>query len=168
MSAMRLVPMLALAIATPLAAQDVSPALHVRHATWSRGLVHYGKWVVAAAAVTFTALGAHEHQNSNAVFGELLDRCRANTADCTLGPDGKYIDAASEQLYQTSLHFDRRARLRLLLGQASLLAGAGLFLADLRHHATGPDNIPYRGLELWVAPRGSGAQVGVRVPLTPP
>ena len=120
---------------------------------------------MAAAAVTFTALGAHEHQNSNAVFGQLLDRCRANTADCTLGPDGTYLDGASEQLYRSSVHFDRRARLRLLLGQASLLAGAGLFLADLRHRANGPGNIPYRGVKLWVAPRGSGAQVGVRVPL---
>ena len=163
MSTMRLFPMLALAVAAPLTAQEVSPALHVRHAAWSRVLVHYGKWAAAATAVTFTALGAHEHQNSNRVFSQLLDRCRANVVDCTLGPDGSYLDPASEQLYQTSIHFDRRARLRLLLGQASLLASAGLFLADLRHHANGPDNIPYRGLKLTVEPRIDGARVGVRV-----
>ncbi|PYO60350.1 MAG: hypothetical protein DMD28_13390, partial [Gemmatimonadetes bacterium] len=62
MSTMRLFPMLALAVAAPLTAQEVSPALHVRHAAWSRVLVHYGKWAAAATAVTFTALGAHEHQ----------------------------------------------------------------------------------------------------------
>jgi hypothetical protein len=157
-----LLPVLAVTLATALAAQ-VKPGLAVDHAVRGRGVVHYGKWVTAALAVTFTALGAHEHTNSNGVFRRLLDLCHANNADCTLAPDGSYLTPAAEQLYQASVRFDRRARLRLVLGQASLLASAGLFLADLGHHAGGPDNIPFHALKLSVDPRTGATLVGVRL-----
>ncbi len=138
-------------------------ATDAQHATWSRATVHWGKWTAAAVAATFTVLGAHEHQNSNRVFSELLDLCRASSANCALAPDGSYRNPTAEQLYQTSIHYDRRARLRLLLGQVSLLASAGLFLADLRHGGGGPENIPFRGAKLTVEPSGGGARVGMRV-----
>jgi hypothetical protein len=137
----------------------------VRRATWRRATVHYGKWSIAALAVTFTALGAHEHQNSNRVFRQLLDLCFANSADCALAANGSYRNAAAEHLYQTSIHYDGRARVRLLLGQVSLLASAGLFLADLRHPSNDPGNIPFHGAKFTVEPDGDGARVGVRVPL---
>jgi len=155
--------LLALVLTTPALSQDVSPGLRVGHSAWTRPLVHYGKWAAAALAVGFTAMGAHEHQNSNRAFSELLDTCRADPATCTLGANGTYLDPAPEQLYQTSINYDRRARTRLLLGQLSLLASAGLFLADLQHHVNGPDNIPYHGLEVTVEPGGTGARVGVRL-----
>ena len=147
-------------------AQDgdsVARSSDVQRATWRRATVHWGKWGVAALAATFTVLGAHEHQNSNRVFSELLDLCRASSANCTLAPDGSYRNPTAERLYQTSIHYDRRARLRLLLGQVSLLASASLFLADLRHGGGGPENIPFRGAKLTVEPIGGGAQVGMRV-----
>ncbi len=135
----------------------------VRPATWRRAAVHYGKWSVAAVAVAFTALGAHEHQSSNRVFRQLLDLCLANSADCALASDGTYRNPAAEQLYQTSIHYDGRARVRLLLGQVSLLASAGLFLADLRHRSNDPGNIPFRGAKLTVEPGRDATRVGVLV-----
>ncbi|HEX4602021.1 MAG TPA: hypothetical protein VH116_11560 [Gemmatimonadales bacterium] len=152
---------LALAAAPPLGAQVDSGA--TRREQGAPVLVHYGKWVAAAAAVAFTALGAHEHSNSNRVWTELLSLCRANNADCRLGADGRYANPAAEQLYQSSLTFDRRARGRLLAGQASLLVAASLFILDLRHHSGGPGNIPFAPLEL-SGDVGTGlARLGVRL-----
>ncbi len=126
---------------------------------WARGAAHYGKWLAAGVAVAFTAMGAHEHENSNRVFGQLLDLCRADGTACLLGPDGRYANPAAERLYQSSIDYDRRAHVRLLAGQGSLLVAAGLFIADLRHHTSGPGNIP---LKAAVDPRTGGARVGVR------
>jgi len=124
-----------------------------------RATVHWGKWIASGVAVAFTVMGAHEHDNSNRVFSQLLDICRADDAACRLASDGRYVNPAAEQLYQASIAYDRRAHVRLLAGQGSLLAAAGLFIADLRHHTGGPGNIP---LKVAVDPRTGGARVGVR------
>jgi hypothetical protein len=152
----------ALALATTLGAQQPAPGLTVSHVGRAGPVVHYGKWAVAAVAATFTALAAREHANSTRAFNQLLDLCRANNEACDLKPDGTYLNANPEQLYQTSLHFDSRARLRLLVGQASLLFGAALFFADLRHRGNGPDNIPYHPLQVTVEPHANGARLGLR------
>jgi hypothetical protein len=152
---------IALGAAPPLGAQVDSGA-----GQRDRGapvLVHYGKWVAAAAAVTFTALGAHEHGNSNRVWTQLLTLCRADNAACRLGADGRYANPGAEQLYQASLMFDRRARGRLLAGQASLLVAAGLFIVDLRHHSGGPGNIPFAPLEVSGEVGAGVARLGVRL-----
>ncbi len=134
-----------------------------QRATFRRAVVHYGKWAAAAAAVAFTAMGAHEHDNSNREWNRLLALCRADNADCLLGPNGRYVNPAAEQLYQASLHFDRRARTRLLAGQGALLAAAAMFIGDLRRQSSGPGNIPFAPLEVSGDPDGHGARVGLRV-----
>ena len=130
--------------------------------SFRHAVVHYGKWLPVAVAVAFTAMGAHEHDNSQREFDRLLVMCRADNADCTLGSDGRYLNPAAERLYQASVTFDRRARARLLAGQASLLVAAGLFIADLRQRSRGPGNKPFAPLEVlgdvWVG----GARVGLR------
>jgi len=135
----------------------------LQRATSRPVLVHYGKWLAAAGAAALTALGAHEHASSNREWNALLAVCRANNADCALGADGRYTNPAAEQLYQSSLFFDRRARARLLGAQAALLVAAGLFIADLRHRSAGPGNVPFAPLELSADPSGHGALVGIRV-----
>jgi len=128
-----------------------------------RATVHWGKWLAAGSAVAFSVMGAHEHSRSNGEFSQLLTLCRANNDDCLLGTDGTYLNPAAEQLYQTSIHFDRRARLRLLAGQATLLVAAGLFIADLTHQASGPENKPFAPLKVGLDRRTGGALVGVRL-----
>src|SRR3989449_10499587 len=82
--------------------------------------VHWGKWLPAGSAVAFSVMGAHEHSRSNGEFSQLLTLCRANNDDCLLGTDGTYLNPPAEQLYQTSIHFDRPPPLRLLARQATL------------------------------------------------
>ena len=160
MTRIGLLPALAVSLAAPLAAQRVTPAVTADHASWNRGLAHYGKWVGAALAVTFTGLGAHENAISDQAFSQLLDICRADPARCAFGPGGSYVDPTNEQLYQKSLHYARQARVRLFAGQASLLLAAGLFLADRRSHGNEPGNIPFH---ISVEPRAGGARVGVGI-----
>lgn len=157
-----LLPALAVVFAAQLVAQQVNPAVMERHPSANHGIAHYGKWASAVLAVAFTGLAAGEHASSDNAFGQLLDICRANPSKCTLGPSGGYTDPASEDLYQTSLHHERRARVRLLAGQASLVLAAGLFLADRGRRGNEPDNIPYRGLVV-VEPEAGGARVGMRL-----
>ncbi len=156
---------LTLAATTRVAAQQPSPGAPPGGVAsgWGRSLVHYGKWATAAAALAFSVMAAREHTNSDRVFDQLFGICRANNSDCLLGPDGRYQNPVAEQLYQASLAFDRRARTRLLAGQAGLLITAGLFLADLRHKTSGPGNIPFNPLELSVDERSSSARLGIRV-----
>lgn len=145
-------------------ARPTSQVTRPSRATWDvkRAAVHWGKWLVAGAAVAFTAMGAHEHDNSNREFDRLLDICRADHADCAVGPSGTYSNAAAERLYQASIRYDRRARTRLLAGQASLLVAAGLFIADLRHDEGAPENKPFAPFEAAVDGRTGAALVGLR------
>jgi len=163
---------LALLIPMRLAAQQrdsVSrPTSHVARqsrGTWNvgRATVHWGKWLAAGGAVAFTVMGAHEHAHSNREFNQLLALCRSDNANCLLGANGTYVDPTAEQLYQSSIHFDRRARLRLMAGQATLLVAAGLFIADLTRHAGGPVNKPFSPLEVSGDVRTRGARVGLRL-----
>jgi hypothetical protein len=154
-----LLPAIAIACVAPLAAQQVNPAV-TAHAASKHGLAHYGKWLSAAAAITLTGLGAHEYASSDDAYRELRNICRADATRCAIGSSGSYTNAASEDLYQASIRYARRARVRLLAGQASLLLAAGLFLADHGRRGSEPGNIPYH---LTVESQGGGARVGVRV-----
>ncbi|HXI32706.1 MAG TPA: hypothetical protein VNH63_01360 [Gemmatimonadales bacterium] len=150
------------ALATPLAAQQAAPPPPAT-GHGSRFLVHWGKWATAAGAIAFTAMGAREHHYSDIEWNQLLDICRNNNADCTVGSNGRYLNGNAELLYQASLQFDRRARRWLLGAQAAALATAALFITDLRHHTGEPGNIPFKPVSLEVAPTRSGAALSVRV-----
>jgi hypothetical protein len=127
------------------------------------GVAHYGKWATAATAVTLTVLGAREHRRSADQWDHLLAICAGDHADCVLSPDGRYENPAAETYYRASMRYDRRARVRLLGGQAALLVTVGLFLLDMRHGKEGPKNIPFAPLEVTVDERRGGARVGVRL-----
>lgn len=148
---------------TRLAAQAGAPGLPTNPAAWTQGLIHYGKWATGATALALTVQGAREHSRSAREWNRLLGLCRADNAACTLGADGRYVSAAAEQYYQTSITFDRRAQSWLLGGQLSLLATAALFVADLHHHTNGPDNIPFHPLNVSVDPATGRTELGLRL-----
>ena len=150
------------ALATPLTAQQAAPR-PPSSGHGSRFLIHWGKWAVAVGAVTFTAMGAREHHYSDIEWNQLLDICRNNSADCTVGPNGRYLNSNAELLYQASLQFDRRANRWLLGAQAAVLATAALFITDLRHHTGEPGNIPFKPLSVEVSPTRAGAALRIRV-----
>jgi len=133
-------------------------------ASWTRGAMHYGKWLTAGAAVGLTVLGAKEHHRSAREWDTVLGICRANNADCVTGSDGRYVSPTAEYHYQLALYYDRRANRRLVGGQLSLLATAAMFIVDRRHGTNGPDNIPFDPDKLAIEPnRWGGANVGLRL-----
>jgi hypothetical protein len=147
-----------------LVAQDsLAPAPRTSH-TWTRPVVHYGKWLSAASALGFTLLAAHEHDTANRSWQQLLDLCRQDNTACQSGADGRYAAYQAELLYQQTLYYDRRARHRMIVGQISALTSAALFILDLRHDSGSPPNIPFHGLRLSAEPAGDGARVEVQIP----
>jgi hypothetical protein len=156
-----LVVALASSITPTLAAQEPAPQSRW---TWTRPVVRYGKWLTAAAAAGLTVLAAREHNRSAKAWDQLLGICRADNQDCAIGADGAYLNPVSEAAYQQSLHYDARARHRLMAGQFAVVVSAALFIADLRRKQNGPPNIPFDPNKLLVAPAaGGGTKIGLRL-----
>lgn len=138
------------------------------HATWDvvswhRATVHYAKWATGGAAAWLTVLAVREHDRSERYRNRLLDLCRADSGQCAIGSDGRYTNPLSEDLYQRSVRHDRRARTRLIGGQAALLVTVGLFLLDRKRGQEGPENIPLAPLEVAASPATGGGRVGLRL-----
>lgn len=153
--------LLAATLVPPLAAQQ--PAPEPRWG-WTGPVAHYGKWVTVATAMVFTGLAVREHDQSANAWDQLLAICRADNADCAVGPQGRYLNSIAESHYQRSLFYDARARRRLLFAQAALVVSAGLFIADLARGPNGPPNIPFdpNRLVLGTSPDG-GTRIGLRL-----
>lgn len=147
-------------VGTPQATAD--DRLDDQRASFRRAIVRYGKWLTAGVTVGFIALAAHEHESSERQWDALLAICRTGEDACTRGPDGRYVRADAERLYQSSRAYDARATRRLVGAQASLLLTAALFILDLRP-GEGPENIPYSSVEVTGGSLRDGAWVGVRV-----
>ena len=105
-------------------------------------IVHYGKWLTAAAAIGFTAMASSQHTLSRKDWDALLRICRTAADACVIGPDGRYLRADAEALYQRSRSYDLMANRWLVAAQLSLVTTTALFIIDL-NPGDGPDNIPY-------------------------
>lgn len=126
----------------------------------SRPLVRYGKWVLAAGAVTMNLLAAQAHSRADRAFDAIEDACFENSTRCLLGPDGAYADPVMEDLYQSSLDYDSEARRWLIAGETALVGATALFVLELTRKIHKPDNIPFEP-EIRSLRRATG--VGVRV-----
>ena len=109
----------------------------------SSPLVRYGKWVLAAGAVTMNLLAAQAHNRADRAFDTIEDACLVNSTRCIVGEDGAYADPAMEELYQTSLDYDREARRWLIAGETALVGATALFVLELTRKTHKPDNIPF-------------------------
>ena len=107
-----------------------------------RTFVHYGKWLTAAVAVGATVMARDQHALSQKDWDALLDICRTAADACLTGPDGRYVRADAEALYQRSRQYDLMANRYLMAAQLSLVTTTALFIIDL-NPGDGPDNIPY-------------------------
>jgi hypothetical protein len=146
--ALALTLLLALLLPVSSAAQD------------SRPLVRYGKWVLAAGAVTMNLLAAQAHSRADRAFNAIEDACFENSTRCLLGPDGAYADPVMEDLYQSSLDYDSEARRWLIAGETALVGATALFVLELTRKVHKPENIPFEP-EIRSLRRATG--VGVRV-----
>jgi len=105
--------------------------------------VKYGKWVLLAGSIGMNYLAVRAHDRAENNFDALESRCGEDQARCALGPSGSYSDPEIEGLYQTSLRYDRRARLWLIGGETALAGAAALFVWELTRPKGRPDNIPF-------------------------
>ena len=105
--------------------------------------VKYGKWVLLAGSIGMNYLAVRAHDRAENNFDALESRCGQDQARCALGPSGSYSDPEIEGLYQTSLRYDRRARLWLIGGETALAGAAALFVWELTRPKGRPDNIPF-------------------------
>jgi hypothetical protein len=136
-----------LLVSTPLHAQSVSP--------W----VKYGKWLVVGGAAAMNYLALHAHNQAEDSFNTLEARCLENHNHCTLNSAGTYLDPVSEDLFQSSLHYDRVARRWLIGGETALVGAAALFVWELTRPKGPPENIPFEP-EVRSFERGTG--IGLR------
>ena len=109
--------------------------------------VHYGKWLTAAMAVGATVMAQNQHQLSRKDWDSLLDICREAADACLTGPNGKYLRADAEALYQRSRNYDMMANRYLMAAQLSLVTTTALFIIDL-NPGDGPENIPYPAVKV--------------------
>ena len=123
--------------------------------------VKYGKWVLLAGSIGMNYLAVRAHDRAETTFDVLESRCFEAEQRCALGPGGTYADPEIEGLYQTSLRYDRRARLWLIGGETALAGAAVLFVWELTRPKGRPGNIPFepevRSL------RAGGTGLGVRL-----
>jgi hypothetical protein len=123
-------------------------------------VVKYGKWVLVAGAATMNYLAFRAHNRADDSFNALEARCLESRQRCALGPDGSYLDPATEDLYQGSLRYDRIARGWLIGGESALAAAAALFVWELTRPKGRPGNIPFEPEIRSI--RGGGTGVGLR------
>jgi hypothetical protein len=105
-------------------------------------LVKYGKWLVVAGSAGMNYLALRSHNQADDAFNSLETLC-IDRSRCDLAPDGTYLDPEAENLYQTSLHYDRIARGWLVGGEAALAGAAALFVWELTQPKGRPGNIPF-------------------------
>ena len=124
-------------------------------------IVKYGKWALLASAIGMNYLAVRAHDRADNVFDVIEAECLTDQQRCALGPGGGYADPALEELYQTSLRYDRRARLWLIGGESALVGSAAMFIWELARPKHRPDNIPFEP-EMRVMPAGRTG-LGLRV-----
>jgi hypothetical protein len=124
-------------------------------------VVKYGKWALLAGAIGMNYLAVRAHDRADNVFDIIEAECSADQQRCALGSGGGYADPALEDLYQTSLRFDRRARMWLIGGETALVGSAAMFIWELARPKNRPDNIPFEP-EMRAMPAGRTG-LGLRV-----
>jgi hypothetical protein len=127
-----------------------------QRASFIQGIVHTGKWLTAAAAIGLTVMASNQHGYSRRDWDALMEICRSASDACVVGPDGRYLRADAEALYQSSRHYDLLANRWLVGAQLSLVTTTALFIIDL-NAGNGPQNIPYPSqIRVGAVPGGSG------------
>jgi hypothetical protein len=125
---------------------------------WYVTVSHWGKWPLLAGAIGFAAAAIAQKSDADAVYNQLQSMCRAASADCIVGPDGKYVNPDAEGLFQETLRLDGKARRWMLGGEASLALSGGMFLIDLVAGHGEPRNIPFTPFEVYTGRDRLGVQ----------
>lgn len=124
-------------------------------------LVRYGKWFLAAGAVSLNLLAARSHADAEDAFDQVEEACSVEPTRCIINVEGRYADPELEAYYQSSLHHDRATRRWLILGETALVGAAAMFVWEFTRKTHEPDNIPF---EPEVRSLRQATGVGIRIP----
>lgn len=120
-------------------------------------VVRYGKFVALALAGVGVWHAQDHHERADDAYDDLEQLCRDQPASCAVD-GGSYVDPVAEDLYQTALSEDDKARRWLIGAEVSLIGAALLFVYEItRPSDPDRDDIPFEPL---VEPRAG--KVGVR------
>jgi hypothetical protein len=131
-----------------------STTLQVRHP-----VVRIGKWLTLGGAAGAAAYGVQLNAESDRRYTDLERLCQDSPERCIRTNTGEFAEAQLEQEYQEILKLDDRAKIALVVGQASVLTSVILFILDLPRAGTG-DDIPYTPPRLHI---GSDAQARLQI-----
>jgi hypothetical protein len=129
---------LAILPSCPLGAQalDTIP----KHSSFA---IRYGKWAVLGASVGLGLLARERNVQAESAYDELNDRCFDVPESCITGPNGKYLDPASERLYRNTLAYDQQASQFLIAAEVTFVVSVALWVYDLTGREDRPANIPF-------------------------
>lgn len=127
----------------------------------SISVVRVSKWALLGATVGFGVYALRHTSRAQEHYDSLITACTTSPRRCDLA-DGRYVDAGIERLYQLTLEQDRRARVGIVGGQATLLGSVALFILDLRN-GRGPADIPYPGTGAAAAVAAPRVAAGLRL-----
>lgn len=124
------------------------------------------KWTALAGGLGTAGFGFLTSLEVDDRYEELERLCASDPVRCgARAPDGSYLDPELERRYRDVLRRNRWAKRTLVAGQAGVLAGAALFVLELRRRGP-PPNIPFEPARLIFEPDGQGgARIGVRLPV---
>jgi hypothetical protein len=121
------------------------------------------KWSTAVLSLGTAAYGFRAQHRADERYAALERICRSNPERCApRTPQGAFVDAELERMYQRIVRLDDRARVFLFTTQVSVAASVVLFMLDLRPGER-PRNIPYDPAGLQVVPGRDRIEVGWRV-----
>lgn len=127
--------------------------------SWLASVSRYAKWGFLGAAVGLTATAAIKRSQADDRFEDLEMFCDAAVGICASGPDGAFLDATAEGLFQQVKSLDRRAQGFLIGGQIALGVSGVMFLIDLLSGDPSPENIPFTPLRFYQ----DGNRVGLQL-----
>ena len=118
-----------------------APAAAAQEVPWT---VKWGKFAALGLAFGSIWTASVHHQDAEDAYHALERRCSLDPTTCNQEPNGDYTDPISEDLYDTAVMEDNKARNWLFAAEASLLGAAVLFVWELTR-PKGPkvDNIPF-------------------------
>ena len=116
---------------------------------WLASVSHYAKWGFLGAAAGLIATATIKRSQADDRFEDLEMFCDVAVGICATGPDGAFLDATAEGLFQQIESLDGQAQGFLIGWQIALGVSGVMFLIDLLSDDPSPENIPFTPLRFY-------------------
>ncbi len=116
---------------------------------WLTSVSRYAKWGFLGAAAGLITTAAIKRSQADGRLEDLEIFCDAAVGICATGPDGAFLDATAEGLFQQVESLDGQAQGFLIGGQIALGVSGVMFVIDLLSDDPSPENIPFTPLRFY-------------------